>query len=652
MVAAAGDDFSGDRSPGRFILAARPDNDSSMASRAELNKGFKVGPWEVLPDRGLIRDGERREHLEPLVMKVLVALASEEGNVLSKDELIERVWDGRAQSDEPLNRCISVLRRKLGDDSRKPTFIENIPRRGYRLMVPVLAIAAAASEPAPRRNWLPWIAGGAAIAVFVAVFVTSREPLPTPLDAPMQSIAIFPFSCAGTAAEYLCFGFSEELTSTLLRAEQLKIVKSGKPYPADRTPQDIAHSLGVDGLLKGSVQQSGEQLKIAAELVDGRNGFVVLSDTLEGSVTEVFDLQERVAAGIERSISGDTGPPLEAASEPSSFAAFEAYARGQYQFERRSRASIQASIDLFEETIRLDPLFGPAYLRLAYAYLLLPEYDSALSIEAMYDLAQQKTLQGIDADPSIREPAGTVFGFIHHKRGEWREASEAFETAINAETASPLAHHWYSRFLATVGRMDEALQHSELAYELDPDSAIIISRLAITNFWVSNLAAAGRYFDIANTMDQDSPIHDLAYALYLIRIGDITAARGYTKAGLEKYGFDASWVDAAFDGIEDPSLRDETHELVAALEADGRLAKYIVMTLWALLGDADRAMATAFSIEGIGQQFETGFEMMFSDELEILREHEDFPRLLDEIGLTRYWSEVGCRREGGRVRCE
>lgn len=637
-----------------FILPGRPKNNASMASYTDLRKGFVLGPWEVLPDRGMLRDGERQEHLEPLVMDVLVVLASQQGEVLSKDHLIETVWEGRAQSDEPLNRCISLLRRNLGDDSRDPTYIENIPRRGYRLMMPVTgrATEGAQDEPSGRSHWLLWVGGGAAVAVLVVQLFGLRDrQAPPATDSPMQSIAIYPFACAGATEEYLCFGFSEELTSTLLQAQQIKIVKKTDAFPGDSTPQEIAEEAGVDGLLTGSVQQLGEQLKISAELVDGRNGFVVLSETFDGSVLQVFNLQVQVATVVEQSIFGDAGPPLQPASEPSSFAAFQAYARGQYQFKRRNRAAIEEAINLFEETIRLDPQFGPAYLRLAYAYLLLPEYDSSLSVESMYDLAAAKTEEGIAVDPSIQEPAGTVFGFINHKRGEWMAANDAFETAIGADTVYPLSHHWYSRFLATVGRKDEALYHARRAHELDPDRAIIISRLAITYFWVSELEAAKRYFDIANAMDQDSPIHDLAYALYLIRTDDITAARGYTKSGLEKYGFESSWVDPVFDGIEDPELKPQSIAIVTQLEADGRLAKYIVLALWALLGDADRAMATALSIEGIGQQFETGFEVMFSDELKILRDHEDFPRLLDEIGLTDYWARVGCELTDGRVHC-
>ena len=149
----------------------------------------------------------------------------------------------------------------------------------------------------------------------------------------------------------------------------------------------------------------------------------------------------------------------------------------------------------------------------------------------------------------------------------------------------------------------------------------------------------------------EAPIHDRAYALYLIQTGDYEASSRYTKIGLEKNGLESGWVDPVFAAFVDVARRDEAIAIATALEADGRLASYIVMTVWALLGDTDRAIATAMSVEGIGQEFETGFEVLFSDVLAEVRAHPLFPELLDKAGLGAYWDELGCTRSNGRVDC-
>ena len=113
-----------------------------MPTYEALMRGFEVGPWRVSPERGLIRNGDVEQRLEPLVMDVFVVLASHDGEVVSKDQLIESVWKGRPQTDDVITRCISALRRGLADDAKNPAFVETVQRRGYRIMQPVMPTAA------------------------------------------------------------------------------------------------------------------------------------------------------------------------------------------------------------------------------------------------------------------------------------------------------------------------------------------------------------------------------------------------------------------------------------------------------------------------------------------------------------------------------
>ena len=95
-----------------------------MLTYTDLIKGFDFGRWHVVPERDLIIDGEDERHIEPIVMNVFVVLASHGGGVVTKDQLIDAVWDGRPQADEVITRCISALRRSLGDNAKTPQFIE------------------------------------------------------------------------------------------------------------------------------------------------------------------------------------------------------------------------------------------------------------------------------------------------------------------------------------------------------------------------------------------------------------------------------------------------------------------------------------------------------------------------------------------------
>ena len=113
-----------------------------MPSYKALMRGFDFGHWSVMPERGLIRNGDTERRLEPLVMDVFVVLASHDGEVVSKDQLIESVWGGRPQTDDVITRCISALRRGLADDAKNPVFVETVQRRGYRVMQTVTPVDA------------------------------------------------------------------------------------------------------------------------------------------------------------------------------------------------------------------------------------------------------------------------------------------------------------------------------------------------------------------------------------------------------------------------------------------------------------------------------------------------------------------------------
>ncbi|MCI0518318.1 MAG: winged helix-turn-helix domain-containing protein [Woeseiaceae bacterium] len=619
-----------------------------MPTYDELRKGFGLAGWHVLPDRGLLQDGDAQVHVEPLPMDVLVALAAQQGDVVSKDQLVDIVWKGRPVSDEVITRCISLIRRALGDDAKSPTFVENVPRRGYRLMLPItLPERAEPVEPhAPAAVTsayaLPLLGGFVAIAAIVAIVFLWRDD-----DQPIQSVVVFPFRC-DVDEEYLCFGFSEALTSNLFRLPDLRVVKSREEFVPGKSIRDIVGEFEVDAIIEGQVRYDGQRFTVVADLIDGRNGTVLFSNTYDGAEEAIYDLQDEVAADVRRSITGETDSAAPPTSRPAGFAVFDRYAEGLYAFEKRSADSIREAIELFRQTIELDPKFGTAYLMQAYAYALLPEYSDEPQ-EPMYERAMLTVEQGMRMDPTISDAAATIRAFIAHQHGDWIGAENAYRQALGADYVYPITHHLYSRLLSSVGRLDASLAEALRARELDPQSAVLISRLAIANFWVDNMDEAERLFARAHGMNLQAPIHDLAYALFKIRQGRTDEARELAKAGLEKYAADNRWVDPVFDGFEDPANRVQAHLLVSDLSVAGQLPARVEITLWVLLNDADRAMQVARRLETEGEVFEA--ELLFIPQFEPLRNHPDFGALMDAVGLTEYWNSVGCHWEQDALRC-
>ena len=149
-----------------------------MATFTDLRQGFELGPWQVLPDLGLLRQGETEQRIEPMVMNVLVLLASGDGDVVTLDQIVEAVWGGRPTSPEAIVQKIKVLRDKLGDDPKDPKFIQTIPKIGYRVVCQIVVPEAVEAEPPqaffPAYLW-PIVGGFLAIAVITLVVLGNRS---------------------------------------------------------------------------------------------------------------------------------------------------------------------------------------------------------------------------------------------------------------------------------------------------------------------------------------------------------------------------------------------------------------------------------------------------------------------------------------------
>jgi DNA-binding winged helix-turn-helix (wHTH) protein/TolB-like protein/Tfp pilus assembly protein PilF len=618
-----------------------------MPTYKALMRGFDVGPWTVIPERGLMLNGDIERKLEPLVMDVFVLLASHGGEVVSKDQLIEAVWKGRPQTDDVITRCISALRRGLADDAKNPAYVETVPRRGYRIMQSVTVSDAIE----PKRGVTegrslrpdPALLTAALIGFALIAWFALIDRAPTVSEESFASVAVYPFGCLleeSDSGRHLCFGFAEQAITALNEVSGVRIVRK-------RSMFDPAQPVEEDSIVTGSVQIIADDVRIAAQLEDARTGEVAWSDTFDASRDGIFDLQRRVGNGLRAALDDDF-----VAVSPNrtvSFAAAEAYALGRYLFEQRDHDRIEEAIAQFEEAIRIDPGFGAAWLGLAYTYSIWPDYDLRIDRWSSFDKALEVIAEGVRRDPSIAEAAGTVYGYVYHKQNRWADAMAQTLKAVNAESPGADDYHWHSRVLASVGRLDESLEFARLGAARDPEYPVSMSRLAIASLWVDDLESAGRYFDIANRMELEASIHSLAYSLFLIRTGEFEAAAAMATRAVEAISLPSDWVGPVFAGIANPAERASAIDRLGTLHDAGELPANITLTLSVLLGDVDRAMRIARGMASGESVFEP--EIIFIEEFSKFRQHPDFAAFVREVGLAAYWDEVGCRWQDDSVVC-
>src|SRR5210317_649836 len=634
-----------------------------MPTKEELDRGFNLGEWEILPLQGLMRRAQEEISLSPKNVEVLIALAKRDGNLITRNELIDEVWQGKAYSDEPIQQQISLLRGYF-QDKRPYEYIDTLHGRGYRLLKPVelhQRPEVPGDEPVKRdsRSLRRWKAVTAAVAIgFVAIAVftiLSRSPVSEP---PVRSLAILPIDnlSGDPANQYIVDGIKNVLAHRLSEIPNFAVKNMRKRYVDE--PVDVAEQLNVGHILTGIAQLQSGTLKVTYEITRGADGVIIGSGEVSGNLDSLFALQESLAAAVRDKLAGKETPRLITRQEPDSVA-YNSYMRGIYRLEHRyETCNLKAAIGLFQESIRLDEAYGPAYLALATAFALVPEMpencvadlDESQDLAITYlDLAIATTEKGIAADESIRDAAGAIYGYYYHKRKNWIESEAAYQRAIGAAYVDSNSFNWYSRMLASVGRLDDALEMALRAEDIDPDNAVAISRIAIAYTWVGQDQMADEYFRRANELDHASPRYLYAHSFLPIRGQRWEQATDLMATGLDKAGVPTDWVAPYFAGLADPSKRMAAIQALDIAASNGHIPPNAEFCGRAVIGDTDGAMRLALQLEQPGEIFE--MDLLFIPEMKALWRHEEFMPLLKRVGIVEYWKSMDCYWDGSSVHC-
>jgi DNA-binding winged helix-turn-helix (wHTH) protein/TolB-like protein/Tfp pilus assembly protein PilF len=602
----------------------------------------------------VLRKGDREESPEPQVFDFLMALASRDGDLVSKDQLIDEVWNGVPASDDRITQKASQLRGILGDKARNPDYIQTLNKQGYRLIKNVEPIAQPDQKevkPArPQRTWSMrrlWLVAAVVIAVILGSWIINQPGL-----GKVESIAVLPFenSSGDPADQYLVSGFKLELVQTLHNVPKLAVKHGRVAYP-DKEARDIADILGVDAVLFGGLQRVSDVLKVSYFVTRHTDGKIISSGEVTGGVDDVFAMQARLAVLVRNDLVGESRQQLITDGRTPNSDAYDRYMRGLDALERRGRGrpdNLDAAISLFEEAIQLDPGFGPAYLSLATAYALLPDYNNA-PLEEMHGRALEVIERGIIADNSLADSTGAVEGFVYHKQKEWTKAETAYRRATTANVVDSNAFNWYSLMLSGVGRLDDALEQVLVAQKIDPSSTVINARLGMVYTWLGESEKAAEFFDRASLLDASEEIHMLGRTLLYARQGELDQAASAFGAGVSMAGHDTEWIGPLFAALEDPSATEAALSAIETAFSDPQMDPRFNIIVRAVLGDTDGAMRVAHELADSGAFFEMDF--LFMPELRPFRAHENFLPLIEKFGIRRYWDENNCTWQDDTLSC-
>lgn len=388
---------------------------------------YQFGPFLLrMRTRELFRDGTKLK-LRPQAFQLLAVLLERSGDCVTREELEERVWPGNqlVDAEHGLNTAIKELRASLGDSASKPCYIETLPKLGYRVIVPVEAIADAAVERATgaasipeesitdrsipaitsgsgvKRRWAVSIVVGAAmIAAALGLLKSpwSRTPEAQQVSAKPARVmlAVLPFeNLTGDATQdYFSDGLTEEMISQLGRLDpkEFGVIARTSVMHYKRTSEkmdQIGRELGVQHILEGSVRRDGENVRINAQLIEVSSQSRVWSREYNRETKNLMEVQAEITEEIANEIQTSLGTvktgvtASKPALTPQAYQGYDAYLKGLFFWNQRTVPAFQQAIRYFKQSIDKDPNYAPAYAGLANSYTLLTAYSAAPASEYM-----------------------------------------------------------------------------------------------------------------------------------------------------------------------------------------------------------------------------------------------------------------------------
>ncbi len=284
-------------------------------------------------------------------------------------------------------------------------------------------------------------------------------------------MAVLPFTnnSSDPENEYFSDGITEEVINALGRVEGLRVTARTSAFAfkgASRDIRDIGRALNVGAILEGSVRKSGNRLRISAQLIDVHGGVLLWSERYDRDLEDIFVVQDEIATIIAGCLQAKLSPPASRPGSAQSLAAYDAYLRGRFYWNKGTSESCRTSVEHFERAIAIDKGYARAYAGIAEALV----YSALLGASAAETFPRARTFaqQAIALDPSLADAHATLAYIQFWFDWQWDEADRGFRRAIKLNPNSAAAHNYYSVFLANLGRTDEAIAQSQLTLELDP----------------------------------------------------------------------------------------------------------------------------------------------------------------------------------------
>jgi TolB-like protein/DNA-binding winged helix-turn-helix (wHTH) protein/Flp pilus assembly protein TadD len=605
---------------------------------------FRFDGWLLDARSGELSKDGARLRLQDHPLQVLQALLERPGEVVTREQLIARLWpSGVVDFDTGLNAAVRRLRLALGDDADHPRYIETLPRRGYRFIgtldserTPTLPDAG---QPATRARPVRWIRLAGAllvgtVAVAILAFGLWRGSQPGARSGD-KSIAVLPFVDLSAEPKQPEFadGMAEEILDLLSRVPSLRVIGRTSSFAFrghNADVRSVGRQLGATFIVEGTIRHSGERVRVTCELVDARDGSRLWSDVYDRNFSDLLQLQVQIASAIARALQLALG--ADAIRDPRHESSMEAYAyylRGRAAIDRGDAGVSEAKTD-FAQALAIDPAFIKAAEALMLAHLedvggkLVP--PSVAWPEAVRDARAALRL-----DPRSAMTHAVLGLERATYEYDWAAANDELQQVLASQPRDPDVLYIAAWLAFDLGRHAEAVRLQDAALALDPLNPDSWQNGAYIHFLMGDLDAAELAFRRSTEISPNFGSNHRMLGRILLQRGQKQAALAEMEA--EPAPYTDLGVAIACDALGRRAAADAAlARAVQAFERNGTHGELNIALVYAARGDRSHAFDW-LERAVTARDLNLGHELQNDPFFDALRGDARYARLLREMNL-------------------
>jgi DNA-binding winged helix-turn-helix (wHTH) protein/tetratricopeptide (TPR) repeat protein len=553
---------------------------------------FEFGPFRLdAAKRVLWREG-LIVPLPPKALDLLVALVDQQGDVVTKDDLMKRVWPNTFVEEANLSVNVSALRKALGAQPDGRPYIETVSRRGYRFAAP----------EGPAGPGLPTLA----VLPFIA------------LDR-------------GKDEAYLGAGLADALITRLGGTGRVAVRPTSAVLPyAGRDPREAGRDLQVDAVLEGKIQRRGSRIRVTVQLLPLSGAAPAWAETFDEDVTSVFAVQDRIAEQVARALDLQLGAGERerlTRRHTEDVEAYQAYLKGRYFWSRFTGEWVERAFAYFREAVEKDPGFALPHAGLADAYLVLG-FSGLVPPREAWPLAGEEARRALSLDDTVAE-AHVSLGWVRlFEHWDWEGAGRELRRAIALNPSSAAARQWYALYLDMLGHYEEATSETERAQQLDPLSLVTAALVAFQSYLRRDHERGLEECRRAVELDPNHFLGRWSLGLAFQQLGRHPEAVREHRKALDSSGGSPLMRAVLARSLALAGRTSEARRTLEALErasADGRGGSYAHATVHLALGERDAALAR---LEAATEERDPWLVLLKVDPmLDALRRHRRFQAL-------------------------